>query len=156
MNAGPPETMLTSFFKANTKDVLARDLLYTDFPGFFVWKNKEWIRKKRNIGEAIGRVPTVSLCSKQMETYSLRILLHHVKGPTCFEDLKTVDGVLMSTYQEACQKLGLMEDDHEVQQALTEACSVRFGDQLIAFFGSLLEFCRPGNPLALWEKLRMI
>ena len=149
MNAGPPETMLTSFFKANTKDVLARDLLYTDFPGFFVWKSKEWIRKKRNIGEAIGRVPTVSLCSKQMETYSLRILLHHVKGPTCFEDLKTVDGVLMSTYQEACQKLGLMEDDHEVQQALKEACSVRFGDQLIAFFGSLLEFCRPGNPLAL-------
>ena len=35
-----------------------------------------------------------------------------------------------------------------------EACSVRFGDQLISFFGSLLEFCRPGNPLALWEKFK--
>ena len=154
LNAGPPETMLTGFFKANIEDEFARDILYTDFPGFFVWDNKKWRRKKRNIGEAIGRVPTVSLCSKQMETYSLRILLHHVIGPTCFADLRTVNGVLMSTYQEACQKLGLMEDDHEVQQALAEACSVRFGDQLIAFFGSLLEFCRPGNPLALWEQFK--
>ena len=154
LNAGPPETMLTGFLKANTEDMLAKETLYTDFPGFFTWKNKKWSRKKRNIGEAIGRVPTVSLCSKQMETYSLRILLHHVIGATCFTDLRTVDGVLMSTFQEACQKLGLMEDDHEVQQALAEACSVRFGDQLIAFFGSLLEFCRPGNPLALWDQFK--
>ena len=84
----------------------------------------------------------------------MRILLHHVKGPTCFADLRTVDGVLMITFQEACQKLGLMEEDKEIQQALAEACSVRFGDQLIAFFGSLLEFCRPGNPLALWEQFK--
>ena len=53
-----------------------------------------------------------------------------------------------------CQKLGLLEDDSEVHQALAEACSIRFGDQLIAFFGSLLEFCRPGNPLSLWEKFK--
>ena len=84
----------------------------------------------------------------------MRILLHHVKGPTCFADLRTVDGVLMITFQEPCQKLGLMEDDKEIQQSLEEACSVRFGDQLIAFFGSLLEFCRPGNPLALWEQFK--
>ena len=95
----------------------------------------------------LERIPTVTLCSKQMETYALRLLLHHVRGPLCFEDFQTVDGELLNTYQEACQKLGLMEDDSEVQQALAEACSIRFGDQLISFFGSLLEFCRPGNPL---------
>ena len=154
MDAGPPKTKLTGFFKTNKEDESARDLLYTDFPGYFGWKAGEWKRKKRNIGQAIGRIPTVSLCSKQMETYALRLLLHHVKGPICFEDLRTVDGELQSTYQEACQKLGLMEDDTEVQQALSEACSVRFGDQLISFFGSLLEFCRPGNPFALWEKFK--
>ena len=102
----------------------------------------------------LERIPTVTLCSKQMETYALRLLLHHVRGPLCFEDFQTVDGELLNTYQEACQKLGLMEDDSEVQQALAEACSIRFGDQLISFFGSLLEFCRPGNPLALWEKFK--
>jgi hypothetical protein len=77
LNEGPPETMLTGFFKANVEDDNARDLLYTDFPGYFAWENKKWRRKKRNIGEAIGRIPTVSLCSKQIETYALRI--HHVK-----------------------------------------------------------------------------
>ena len=66
-----------------------------------------------------------------MERYSLRILLNHVPGPTCFEDLKTVDGVVLKSFQEACQKLGLLEDDQEVQHAMSEACSIRFGDQLI-------------------------
>ena len=59
-----------------------------------------------------------------METYALRILLHHVRGPKCFDDLRKVDGVLMETFQKACQKLGLLEDDMEVQQAMTEACSI--------------------------------
>ena len=85
-----------------------------------------------------------------METYSLRILLHHVRGPTSFEDLRTVDGVLMMSFHEACQKLGLLEDDKEVQNAMREACSIRFGDQLIFFFGCILEFCRPGDSLGLW------
>ena len=77
-----------------------------------------------------------------------------MKGPKSYEDLRTVNGELLSSFQEACQKLGLMEDDTEVQQALQEACSVRFGNQLISFFGSLLEFCKPGNPLALWERFK--
>ena len=154
MSAGPPKTKLTGFFQANREDLSARDLLYTEFPGHFGWKGGEWKKKKRNVGEAIGRIPTVTLCSKQIETYALRLLLHHVKGPQSYEDLRTVNGELLGSFQEACQKLGLMEDDTEVQQALVEACSIRFGDQLISFFGSLLEFCRPGNPLALWEKFK--
>ena len=155
LSAGPPQTKLTGFFQTNKEDESARDLLYTEFPGHFGWKGGEWKKKKRNLGEAIGRIPTVTLCSKQIETYALRLLLHHVKGPKSYEDLRTVNGELLSSFQEACQKLGLMEDDTEVQQALQEACSVRFGDQLISFFGSLLEFCRPGNPLALWEKFKL-
>ena len=154
LKAGPPEAKLTAFFRTNEEDKEANSLLYTDFPGHFVWKAGEWKKKKRSIGNAIGRIPTVSLCSKQMETYALRVLLHHVRGPTCFDNLKMVDGVIMETFQEACQKLGLLEDDTEVQQALAEACSIRFGDHLIAFFCSILEFCRPGNPLSLWEKFK--
>ena len=37
-----------------------------------------------------------------------------MKGPTCFEDLRTVNGELCSGFQEACQKLGLLEDDTEI------------------------------------------
>ena len=89
-----------------------------------------------------------------METYSLRILLNHVRGPTCFQDLKTVDGNVTDTFQEACQKLGLLEDDSEIELAMREACSVRFGDQLLLFFGSILEFCRPGDPHGLWTMFK--
>ena len=38
LKAGPPETKLTAFFKTNSNDVSARNLLYTDFPEHFVWK----------------------------------------------------------------------------------------------------------------------
>ena len=158
LDRGEPETRLTAFFKANaedeSEDKSARSLLYTEFPGHFNYGKGKWTKKKQNLGKAIGRIPTVSLCAKQMETYSLRILLNHVRGPTCFEDLRTVEGAVLSTFQEACQKLGLLEDDTEIENAMKEACSVRFGDQLISFFGSILEFCRPGDPLGLWNMFK--
>ena len=66
----------------------------------------------------------------------------------------TVEGVLLKSFQEACQKLGLLEDDAELQHAMKEAVSIHFGDQLISFFGSLLEFCCPGDPFGLWEKFK--
>ena len=60
----------------------------------------------------------------------------------------------MDSFHKACQKLGLLEDDSEVENAMREAASVRFGDQLISFFGSLLEFCRPGDPFELWNTFK--
>ena len=60
----------------------------------------------------------------------------------------------MSTFQEACQKLGLLEDDSEIEASMREACTIRFGDQLVAFFGSILEFCRPGDPKGLWDQFK--
>ena len=154
LERGAPETMLTAFFIKNAEDESARKYIYTEFPGQYNFGKGQWTKKKQNLGKAIGRIPTVSLCAKQMETYSLRILLTHVPGPTCFEDLKTVDGVVLKSFQEACQKLGLLEDDQEVQHAMREACSIRFGDQLISFFGSLLVYCRPGDPFGLWEMFK--
>ena len=66
--------------------------------------------KKRKRGfDTIGRVYTIH--PSQQEAYFLRLLLHEVKGPTSFDDLKTVDGTVCSTYREACLKLGLLEDD---------------------------------------------
>ena len=60
----------------------------------------------------------------------------------------------MNSFQEACQKLGLLEDDTEIENAIREACTVCLGDQLISFFGSILEFCRPGDPLGLWNMFK--
>ena len=154
LERGEPDTRLTAFFKKNIEDENARLFLYTEFPGQYNYGRGQWNKKSQNIGKAIGRIPTISLCAKQIETYSLRILLHHIRGPKSFQDLRTVDGVLLNSFQEACQKLGLLEDDTEIENAMKEACNVRFGDQLISFFGSILEFCRPGDPLALWNMFK--
>ena len=95
LERGEPETRLTAFFKKNLEDENARGLLYTEFPGHYNYGKNCWTKKSQNIGKAIGRIPTISLCAKQMEAYALRMLLHHVKGPTCFQDLKTVNGIIM-------------------------------------------------------------
>jgi len=41
----------------------------------------------------------------------LWLLLVNVVGPRSFEDLQTVNGHLCVTYREACEHLGLLEND---------------------------------------------
>ncbi|KAL8152632.1 hypothetical protein V2J09_010392, partial [Rumex salicifolius] len=40
-------------------------------------------------------------------------LLNHIKGPTSYEELRTIEGVVYSTFKEACYALGLLDDDKE-------------------------------------------
>ncbi|GFY24074.1 ATP-dependent DNA helicase [Trichonephila clavipes] len=87
-----------------------------DFPGYVT-------------DNALGRVYTVH--PNNREAFHMRLLLHHVRGPISFEDLKTVivrdeDGDILeikpcSTYTVACQVLGLLEDDSLWYQAMEEA-----------------------------------
>ena len=55
------------------------------------------------------------------ERFYLRLLLTAVRGPTSFEHLRTVDGTLYPTFQAACVALGLLDDDREWIDCLTEA-----------------------------------
>ena len=81
-------------------------------------KNKKW--KVRQRGFSIGRVPTVSLSPHQMERSYLRVLLHNKAGATSFEDLRTVNGVEHPSFKTACQAMGLLEDDSEIDKAMEE------------------------------------
>ena len=86
-----------------------------------------------------------------MELYCLRVLLHHVPGSTSYDDLRTVNGVLFPSFQAACIELGLMEDESELDRALDEAASLKFGDALRNFFITLLIYVKPSDPRRLWE-----
>lgn len=115
----PPQTTLLSFFELCKTDELAKLLLYFEVPSYYVWQKNKFVRRKRGKPvdgwleikkeHALGRVYTVH--PKNTECYHLRLLLHEVRGPSSYDDLKTVNGVLHSTFQLACMTLGLLKDD---------------------------------------------
>jgi len=80
------------------------------------------------------------------------MLLYHVPGPTSFEHLRTVDGVLRETFQDACAARGLLETDDEWDSCLTEAATIDTGNQLRELFVSIVLYNNPSNPCALFER----
>ncbi|KAF8107141.1 hypothetical protein N665_0126s0059, partial [Sinapis alba] len=98
------QSLFLAWFKANRKYPEARGLTYAGFPTKFVWKSgtREWVPRQR--GFAIGRIAHIHPSCDEL--YFLRVLLNMVRGPTLYKDIKKVDGVLYSTYEEACYALG--------------------------------------------------
>ncbi|KAI6647770.1 hypothetical protein LOD99_8485 [Oopsacas minuta] len=66
------------------------------------------------------------------------MLLHHVHGPTTFDDLRTVDGHICQTYREACNKRGLLENDSHWNDTLTEASTTDSPTKLRYLFTIML------------------
>ena len=65
--------------------------------------------------------------SSEGERYYLRTLLTHVRGATSFDNLKTVNGYICSSFKEACIHLSLLQDDEEWNACLLEASAVQSG-----------------------------
>ena len=145
---GPKVTTLTSFFQMNADSEDARQYYYHQFPEHFVWVPRGW--KPRQAGAPqIGHVYFVSPTAGKR--FYLRLLLCHVKGPTSFADLRTVEGLCHPTFQAACVALGLLEDDNEWNEALEEASVTQTGHMLRNLFVSILVNCTPAQPLQLWN-----
>ncbi len=92
------------------------------------------------------------------ERYYLRVLLTHVAGATCFEDLRTTHRphmptiVVHPTFKAACLARGLLQDDAEWDQCLSEVAGVQLPRSLRQLFASLLIFNNVSNPGRLWDK----
>ena len=87
----------------------------------------------------------ITLNSHQSELFYLRLLLHNKLGATSFDDLKTVNGELCASFQEACIKMGLLENDNELDLIMAEAATIRFGDSLRDMFLNILLYSRPSD-----------
>jgi hypothetical protein len=120
----------TGFFKlcrqTDEDGILAKTLHYNEVESLFRWDRSQhtWIRRKEwdkitkkfvprttPVPGLLVRVYTVS--PKDAERYACRVLLLHKKGPTSFDDLRTVNAgdPPEATYVEAAKKLGLLTSD---------------------------------------------
>jgi hypothetical protein len=147
--AASQDTMLTAFFKYNARHHTG--VCYNEFPLRYVFdrRNKQWKPRKKK-EKVIARMYTVS--PKDIEKFCLRLLLLHVPGPSSYEDLRTVDGVLMDSMHAACLQLNLLTDDSEWDKTLVEAATFQMPAQLRTLFCTICTFCQPSNPLQLWTK----
>lgn len=89
------------------------------------------------------------------DCFHLRMLLNHVIGPTSFEYLRTVNGVIYSTYQEACGALNLLDDDTHWIETLSEAKHYRSANKIRETFAIIIVFGQPASAINLWEQFEM-
>lgn len=160
----PPSTTLTSFFEMCQNDDFARTLLYSEMPRYYTWNqsSKKFQRRKRGqpvtgypqvfSTDALGRLYAVH--PSQDECFYLRLLLVNVRGPTSFQHLRTVNGVLCGTYREACQHLGLLENDTHWDHTLEDAVIYSNPKQIRTLFSIILSTCFPSTPIDLWHKYK--
>ncbi|XP_076058630.1 uncharacterized protein LOC143035649 [Oratosquilla oratoria] len=92
-----------------------------------------------------------SASPRNAEKFHLRMLLLHVPGATSFDDLKTVGGEQLPTFKDACIRLQLLEDDNELEMALSEAAINQMPRQLLNMFAMICSFNTPQNALHLWN-----
>ncbi|XP_065172041.1 ATP-dependent DNA helicase pif1-like [Atheta coriaria] len=81
----------------------------------------------------------------------------NVHGPTSFQHLRTVNGVLCGTYREACQHLGLLENDTHWDHTLEEERIAKISSnakQIRTLFAIILSTCFPSTPIDLWHKYK--
>jgi hypothetical protein len=147
--AAEGDTMLTSYFKVNAAE--PTEYCYSEFPNHFVYdtSRKRWKPRKRGGDSIIPRLYSVS--PRDSERYCLRLLLHHVPGATCYEDIRRVEGETVHTFKEACILRHLLSDDREWHHALQEASHFQMPAQLRSLFATICLHCEPTNAMQLWE-----
>ena len=89
---------------------------------------------------------------KEGERFYLRLLLNHVRGPTSFEDLLTVDGIHYLSFKEASEKRGLLEWDESITEYLIEATTYQMPKTLQKLFAIILYHCEASNVKKLWDR----
>ena len=144
-------TKLTEFFALNATNAVARQYLYHEIPTHYTWHaQRRWSpRQRRTANETLARMYIVNPLDR--DRFHLRLLLLNRRGPQSFQDIRTVDGVVHETFTAAAVALGLLEDDQAWRDCLTESATLDAPRQLRYLFVTILVFCEPSNPLALYE-----
>ena len=163
------KTKLTEYFTLNRNLPAARNYLYTEIPIHFTWNEsgKYWKERSPKVSENTNidtniRAEELRIVTrmyfvppKDRERYYMRILLLHVRGATSFKNLRFHNGREHDTYHDACMSRGLLSDDSEWHDAMTEACLSAMPAQLRDLFVAILANCHPTQPLQLWNDFKV-
>ncbi|XP_047267387.1 uncharacterized protein LOC124897838 [Capsicum annuum] len=149
------ESQFLSLFEANKSNEEARQLTYAEFPLKFVWnkKSKEW-KERNNSAFSIDRIFFVPPGSGEL--YYLRMLLNIIKGPKCYEYLRTVNNIVHLIFRDACYALGLLDDDKEYVDVIKEASNWGMPSYLRQLFSMLLLSNSMSRPEFVWEATSML
>ena len=173
-------TQLTEWLAYNrihpTCDV-AKDLTYVQFPQRFRWmpgnkgikdpskfqapywkmrSNRSRRARQRQVAPTtLGRIFWVK--PTEREPYCLRLLLHHQKGCKSFEDIRTVQGHVYGTYQEAARACGLITSEDEWSQAIRAAYEeLKGGSDLRSLLVTIMVANEPPNLREIWDANKAI
>jgi hypothetical protein len=132
------DTMLTAWFKLNQSNEPATGILYPDTPNHYTFdaKKRTWNIRKKGHNDVIGRMYTVS--PRDLERFFLRLVLLHVANAKSFVDLRTVNGVTASTFQEAAVLLGLVERNEQWIKCMEEAVHSAMPSAIRGLFVTIL------------------
>ncbi|XP_050887928.1 uncharacterized protein LOC127093069 [Lathyrus oleraceus] len=144
------ESMFTAWMEANKIYFEAQNLTYSQFLTKFVYdrRYRRWRPRKR--GHTIGRLIWVPPSTGEL--YYLRMMLTVVKGPTCYEDIKFVDGKVQDSFRDACFHMGFLNDDSEYVAAINEVKDWGSGHFLRKLFVTMLLSGTVNRPRHVWEQ----
>ncbi|KAF7808074.1 ATP-dependent DNA helicase PIF1-like [Senna tora] len=124
-NATAKQTKFLAWFEANKRYPKAKSLTYAQFPSQFVYKTD---------------------CRQWFKRKS---------GPTCYEDIRTINGVVYPTFNNACYVMGLLDDDKEYIEGIVEGSKWSLGFYLRKLFATLLIHNTIARPSYVWENTWM-
>ena len=145
--------MLTEIFTLCNDDPHARQFTYLEINQHYIWnkKDKQW--KQRSNNQTCPQVPRILACNpREGEHYYLRMLLNIVKGPRSYEEVRTYNGTIHTTFKAAAIARGLLEDDQEWDRCMEEASHNCMAPQIRGLFAIILVYSDPTNPTALFQK----
>ncbi|XP_074362187.1 uncharacterized protein LOC141702391 [Apium graveolens] len=121
-------SQLEAYFALNTSNNNVVRFLFDEIPQHYVWNDVDrlWVPRKR--GNQIGRLAYSHHISGKI--WFLRLLLTKVRGATSFQSLRTVKGKVCANFLEACRDFGLLDDDNEWHQVLTQCFESGFPHQI--------------------------
>ena len=153
-------TELTAFFDLNKQlreaGTAVEDMpMYVEVPETYCWdqKKKAWRKRVRDAWQTIGRVHSVPHTAG--DVFYLRMLLNHEHSrgkENHAEMLKLHTGESCETYKQVCEKLGLLQDDNEWVECLTESGTVQGPPELRRLYVSIIMWSAPSNPRALFDQ----